>query len=52
MFVHVQGYNDKLHVLLQHVLERIKTIQVKRDRVEVMKEQVSLVFSFIVEAVV
>lgn len=51
MYVQVQGYNDKLHVLLQHVLERIKTIQVKRDRVEVMKEQVGLVFFFIVEVV-
>lgn len=51
MFIHVQGYNDKLHVLLQHVLERVRTIQVKRDRVEVMKEQVGLIFSFVVNEV-
>ena len=39
--VTVSGYNDKLHVLLQDVLERMKTLQVKEERLEVVREEVS-----------
>ena len=42
IFVSVSGYNDKLHVLLRDVLERLKNVQIKADRLEVMKEQVRL----------
>jgi secreted Zn-dependent insulinase-like peptidase len=34
------GYNDKLIVLLQVVLEKIKNLEVREDRFAVMKEQV------------
>ncbi|KAH8078394.1 LuxS/MPP-like metallohydrolase [Cristinia sonorae] len=37
--VAVNGYNDKLPVLLDTVLERLKTLVVKRDRLDVMVEQ-------------
>jgi insulysin len=35
-----EGYNDKLPVLLQHVLEKIKSIVITQDRVTVVAEQV------------
>ena len=38
--VSVSGYNDKLHVLAKHVLDKVKGIQVKADRLEIVKEQV------------
>ncbi|TCD63052.1 hypothetical protein EIP91_006039 [Steccherinum ochraceum] len=37
--VAVSGYNDKLGVLLDTVVDRLKTLVVKADRLEVMKEQ-------------
>src|SRR5882762_10496480 len=46
VFITLSGYNDKLHVLLQHILERVKTLEVKPDRLEVMKEQVRSSISF------
>lgn len=39
--VNVVGYNDKLHVLAQHVLSNIRSLNIKEDRLAVMKEQVS-----------
>lgn len=41
MSVSVSGYNDKLHVLLLDVLERMKGLQVKEDRLVVVREEVS-----------
>lgn len=35
-----EGYNDKLPVLLKHVLEKVKSIVVTQDRVTVVAEQV------------
>ena len=37
----MSGYNDKLHVLLLDVLERAKKLQVKQERLEVVREEVS-----------
>lgn len=34
------GYNDKLPVLAQHILERARTLEVKPERLHVFKEQV------------
>ncbi|KAG9128505.1 Insulinase (Peptidase M16) [Ceratobasidium sp. 392] len=34
-----EGYNDKLPVLLQHVLEKVKNIVITQDRVTVIAEQ-------------
>ncbi|CAE6447519.1 unnamed protein product [Rhizoctonia solani] len=34
-----EGYNDKLSVLVEHVLERIKNITITQDRVTVIAEQ-------------
>ncbi|KAG8725587.1 Insulinase (Peptidase M16) [Ceratobasidium sp. 395] len=34
-----EGYNDKLPVLLQHVLEKVKDIVIAKDRVTVVAEQ-------------
>ncbi|KAG8745619.1 Insulinase (Peptidase M16) [Ceratobasidium sp. 414] len=36
-----EGYNDKLPVLLQHVLEKVKSIVITQDRVTVVAEQLS-----------
>ncbi|KAH7923541.1 hypothetical protein BV22DRAFT_1015236 [Leucogyrophana mollusca] len=36
----LSGYNDKLSVLGRHVLETVKNLQIRSDRLEVMKEQV------------
>lgn len=41
LYISLGGYNDKLHVLTQHVLEKIRNLEIKEDRLEVMKEQVS-----------
>jgi secreted Zn-dependent insulinase-like peptidase len=38
-FFLVYGYNDKLHVFLERVSDRIRNLQVLADRLEVMKEQ-------------
>lgn len=40
LYVTLSGYNDKLHVLAKDVVERVKTVQIKADRLEVMKDQV------------
>jgi insulysin len=38
--VSVSGYNDKLHVLLLDVLQRMKRLEVKEERLEVVREEV------------
>lgn len=38
--ISVSGYNDKLHVLVRHILEKARNLEVEPDRLEVMKEQV------------
>ena len=40
LFVSMSGYNDKMAVLVKHVLEKIKGLVVNPARLEVMKEQV------------
>lgn len=35
------GYSDKISVLVHHVLDKIKTLEVNEQRLEVMKESVS-----------
>lgn len=40
--VYVYGYQDKLPLLLQAVLEKIKNLQTRADRLEVFKEKVDL----------
>jgi insulysin len=39
IFVVISGYNDKLHVLAQRVLERVKHLDVKADRLAIVVEQ-------------
>jgi insulysin len=39
IFVIMSGYNDKLHVLAQRVLDRVKSLEVKEDRLTVFVEQ-------------
>jgi insulysin len=39
IFLVISGYNDKLSVLLQHVLDRARQFKVSSDRLEVMREQ-------------
>ncbi|KAI0306722.1 Metalloenzyme, LuxS/M16 peptidase-like protein [Multifurca ochricompacta] len=39
-YVSVSGYNDKLHVLLRDVLGKAKCLEVRVDRLEVMKEKI------------
>ncbi|KAF9469217.1 Metalloenzyme, LuxS/M16 peptidase-like protein [Collybia nuda] len=40
LLVSMNGYNDKMVVLVQHVLEKIKALIVNPERLAVMKEQV------------
>jgi insulysin len=37
-----EGYNDKLSVLMEHVLEKVKSIIITEDRVTVIAEQVGV----------
>lgn len=39
LYVLVSGYNDKVAVLLQHIMEKVKNLEVKSDRLAIMKEQ-------------
>ncbi len=39
--VSVGGYNDKLDVLLQRLLEKARNLEIKPDRLDVIKEEVS-----------
>jgi insulysin len=38
--IKVSGYNDKISVLLQSVLQRARTLLVNTERLEVIKEKV------------
>lgn len=40
LYISLSGYNDKLHVLAKDVLEKIRKLDLKEDRLAVMKEQV------------
>jgi insulysin len=40
-YVVISGYNDKLHVLLRDVLEKAKSLEVRADRLGIMKEKVN-----------
>ena len=40
MCMTLSGYNDKLHVLAQHVLEKARNLDVREDRLAVIKENV------------
>jgi insulysin len=42
--VSVQGYNDKLHVLLEKVLVQFRDLEVRADRFEIIHEQTSRAF--------
>lgn len=42
LYVTLNGYNDKLHVLAKDVLERAKNLKVQPDRLAVMKDQVRI----------
>ncbi len=44
--VTVHGYNDKLHLILDTVLQRLTDIQFKEDRLKVKKEEVSMIYRF------
>lgn len=37
----VNGYNDKMHLLLERVLTTLKTIELKEDRFEICKERLA-----------
>lgn len=39
-FVTITGYNDKLHVLLRDVLVKVRDLEVRADRLDVMIEKV------------
>ncbi len=43
MYITLQGYNDKMSVLVKHVLEKVKNLEVLPDRMLVMIEQVCFV---------
>jgi len=40
-FVTITGYNDKLHVLLRDVLVKVRDLEVRADRLDVMIEKVN-----------
>lgn len=40
IYVSTSGYNDKQHVLLQLILRKVKNLEIKEERLSVMKEQV------------
>ncbi|KAJ3837999.1 Metalloenzyme, LuxS/M16 peptidase-like protein [Lentinula raphanica] len=39
MYVTLQGYNDKMSVLVQHVLDKVKSLEVRPNRLRVIVEQ-------------
>ena len=43
-YVAVSGYNDKLHVLLRDVLEKMRSLEVRAERLEIIKEKVCMTF--------
>ncbi|KAF9357740.1 Insulinase (Peptidase M16) [Mortierella sp. NVP85] len=44
MVLYVEGYNDKAHVLLQKVIEKMKTLKVEPDRFRLIQDQVDRMF--------
>lgn len=42
LFITMNGYNDKLSVLVRHVIEKVKDITVDSKRLDVVKEEVSI----------
>jgi len=50
LYVTVNGYNDKVAVLVQDVLDKIKGLVVDPQRLEVMKEQVGILSALYREA--
>lgn len=40
--VYIYGYKDRLPLLLEVVLEKVKNLQTRADRLEVFKEKVDL----------
>ena len=46
LFIMMSGYNDKMSVLAQHILEKVKGLVVDPQRLSVIKEQVTFSFSF------
>ena len=40
------GYSDKMAVLVEHILDKIKNLDVIQERLDVVKEQVSMQFPF------
>ncbi len=43
LYVSLNGYNDKLAILVQNVLHKARGLKVKPDRLAVMKEEVSCI---------
>lgn len=41
LFIEVSGYNDKLPVLLEKVLETMRDVEMREDRFEILKERLS-----------
>lgn len=41
LYVSMNGYNDKMPVLVRHVLEKVKGLAVDPQRLAVIKDQVS-----------
>ncbi|ESK89443.1 insulin-degrading enzyme [Moniliophthora roreri MCA 2997] len=39
VYIALQGYNDKMHVLVRQVLDKVKNLVVIPDRLDIMKEQ-------------
>lgn len=40
LFISMNGYNDKMQVLVKHILEKVKGLVIDPARLAVMKEQV------------
>jgi len=43
----MSGYNDKMSVLVRHILEKVKGLVVDPQRLSVKKEQVKFLVSFL-----
>ncbi|CAN8096702.1 unnamed protein product [Discula destructiva] len=41
LFIEVSGYNDKLPVLLQQVLNTVRDLEIKQDRFDIVKERLT-----------
>ena len=39
--VSVKGYNDKLHILLQKIVDKMCTYELEPQRFDILKEEVS-----------